>query len=180
MAKKQSQVSDEAVKNATGKDWKTWFTFIDGLGGKESDHKGIVALLKGNSDMNGWWQQMVTVEYEKARGMRKEHEMVDGFQISKNKTISASAEALFAAWMDEKRRQLWLDDPAFTIRKATAPRTMRITWVDGKSHVNVSFTAKKEKTQVSVNHGKLADAKSAEAMKEYWERQLSQLAELFQ
>lgn len=176
MAKKQNTVSDEAVLKATGKAWPDWFVYIDNLGGKDLDHKGIVALLKERTDINAWWQQMVTVEYEKARGMRKEHQMVDGFQISKSKTIAATADVLFQAWMDEKERQSWLDDPAFTIRKSTPSKTIRITWVNGESHVNVSFYPKKEKTQVSINHGKLPDASTAEQMKSYWARQLQQLA----
>jgi len=179
MAKRQNKVSDEAVLKATGKDWQAWFALIDGRGGKDMDHKEIVALLKEHSDPGGWWQQMVTVEYEKARGKRKEHEMTDGFQVSKGKTIPAPADAIFDAWLDENKRKKWLDDPGFTIRKATAPRTMRITWVDGKSDVNVRLTAKNEKTQISINHGKLADATRAEKMKSYWGKQLEQLAALF-
>jgi len=179
MGKHTYSISDEAVINATGKSWEGWFSYIDANDGKDKTHKEIVAIIKDSGHIDPWWQQMVTVEYEKSRGLRKKHERPDGFQISKNKTIKADAAALFEAWVDPKKRKQWLDDPGFTIRKATEPKTIRITWVDGQSDVNVSFYAKDEKTQVSINHGKLPDEKSAAMMKDYWMRQLQRLAELF-
>ena len=80
---KNTQVSNAAVVKATGKDWAHWFGLIDSHDGKNKDHKGIVAVLSQYTDLDGWWQQMVTVEYENARGKRKVHETPDGFQIGK-------------------------------------------------------------------------------------------------
>lgn len=176
MEKNVSNISDKAVKKATGKTWSEWFLLLDTKVGKSMTHKEIVAIIKGSGDIDPWWQQMITVEYEQTRGLRKKHEMPDGFQISKSKTIAADAETLFNAWVDGVTRQTWLDDPAFTIRTATEPKTIRITWTDGKTDVNVFFYPKNHKTQVTVNHGKLPDEKSAAEMKTYWSRQLQQLS----
>ena len=89
MEQKTNMISDEAVIKATGKSWHAWFNQIDLQDGIRKSHQEIVALLKEESEIDPWWQQMITVEYEKARGLRKQHEMPDGFQISKSKTIAA-------------------------------------------------------------------------------------------
>jgi len=179
MEQKTNMISDEAVIKATGKSWHAWFNQIDLQDGMRKSHQEIVALLKEESEIDPWWQQMITVEYEKARGLRKQHEMPDGFQISKSKTIAAKPKALFIAWQDADLRKTWLEDPGFMIRKATKYKTLRITWIDGKSDVNVYFYPKKDKTQVSINHGKLPDEESALRMKGYWGEQLQKLAAIF-
>jgi len=173
---KNTQVSNDAVIKATGKDWSYWFKLLDDNGGKKKDHKGIVAILSKHSNLDGWWQQMVTVGYEIARGLRKLHETPDGFQIGKSKTLSAPVDAVYPLWTDDTKREKWLDDPGFTIRKANAEKSLRITWVDGKTHLDVYFYPKGEKTQVTINHKKLPDSESAEEMKTYWGKQLKQLA----
>jgi len=150
---------------------------IDSLGGLEKDHQLIVRILKENWDIDAWWQQTITVEYEQARGKRKPHQMSDGFHISKSKTITAPAVELYNAWTDNQTRRIWLDDPGFIIRKANPEKSIRITWVDGESHVNVYFYPKNHKTQVSINHGKLPDAQHADKMKKYWAKQLQQLSD---
>ena len=64
-------MSDEAVDRGTGRDWNAWLRFLDDLGARELDHKGIVALLAGPGSLsNGWWQQSVAIGYEQARGLR--------------------------------------------------------------------------------------------------------------
>jgi len=178
MGKKNTSISDETVLKATGRSWDVWFELIDAQNGRKKTHKEIVAVIKASGDVDPWWQQMVTVEYEQAYGLRKIHEMPDGFQISKSKTIAGNPNALFDAWVDPKKRKTWLDDHNFTIRKSTPPKTIRITWVDGSSDVHVYFYPKKIKTQVSINHGKLPDEKKAAAMKAYWAKQLEKLAAL--
>jgi hypothetical protein len=46
---------------------------------------------------------------------------------------------------------------------------MRITWSDGKSHVDVNFYDKGDnKCRISVQHTRLTSAARAEKMKKYW------------
>jgi hypothetical protein len=52
---------------------------------------------------------------------------------------------------------------------------MRVTWPDGTS-VELYFVAKGEaKSQVAVQHGKLADRASADRMRAYWAERLAAL-----
>ena len=65
-----------------------------------------------------------------------------------------------------------------TIRTATPKKSLRILWGDGKSRVDVMFYAKgKGKSQVSVDHRRLADGKEAARMKSYWSQALDRLKE---
>ncbi len=171
-------ISDDAVKAATGRDWTQWLALIDKAGGRKLDHKAIVAIVNKNG-IGPWWQQMVTVGYEQARGLRDKHQKPGGYSISRSKTLAVPVSNLFRAWSDRRTRASWLKDPAVTVRKATANKSMRITWVDGHTNVEVNFYSKGAgKSQVSVQHDKLPDAKSGERMKAYWGTALDRLAKV--
>ena len=61
--KKVDGVSSEAAKKATGYDWAEWKWILDRAGAKSWNHKEIVAYLKDNYELYGWWHQTVTVAY---------------------------------------------------------------------------------------------------------------------
>lgn len=64
------------------------------------------------------------------------------------------------------------------IRQATANKSMRITWVDNKTSLEVNFYPKGQaKSQLVVQHGKLPDAQAAAKMKIYWSKKLDWLKE---
>jgi hypothetical protein len=91
--------------------------------------------------------------------------------------MSVSPVAAFRAFNDARTRATWLRDE-LTIRKATPPKSLRITCADGKSHLDVYLYPKGAgKTQVSLQHTKLATAREAERMKEYWTDALRRLEE---
>ncbi|MBP8948290.1 MAG: SRPBCC domain-containing protein, partial [Candidatus Promineofilum sp.] len=56
------------------------------------------------------------------------------------------------------------------------PKSLRLTWEDGTS-VEVALTDKGERTTVTVQHNKLADAAAAEQMKGYWAEVLTRLGD---
>ena len=172
------RMSDEAVQAKTGKTWKEWFAILDKAGAKKMSHPEIVKYLHTNQQVGPWWQQMVTVTYEQARGLRKLHEKPAGFEISVSRTLSVPIAKLFKAFANEKERTAWLGEEGVTVRKATPNKTMRVGWNDGKSSLSVYFASKdNQKTQVVVQHGKLKDAKEAARMKTYWAKALDRLTE---
>jgi uncharacterized protein YndB with AHSA1/START domain len=178
MATKKMQISSDAVQKATGKSWDEWLAILDAAGAKTMTHQEIVAVLAKKHKVGPWWQQMVTVGYEQARGRRVKHQRSHGFSINRSKTIAVPIAAAYAAWNDKVKRSKWLADPALTIRKATANKSLRITWNDGEGEGNldVQFYAKgKEKTQVTIEHARLKNEKAAEKMKAYWGKQLDKL-----
>ena len=174
----EPSMSDEAVKAKTGKVWVEWFAILDAAGAQHMTHKEIVAVLSEGYGVGAWWQQMVTVTYEQARGLREKHEMPSGYQISRSKTLDVPLETVFTAWADEAQRSGWLTKPRLRLRKANPGKSARFTWIDGQSVVEARFTAKgPERTQVTVQHDKLSDAEQAEQMKAYWGEALENLAQ---
>ncbi|HVS80863.1 MAG TPA: SRPBCC domain-containing protein [Pyrinomonadaceae bacterium] len=178
--KQAPRMSDEAVESRTGKTWSRWFKHLDTAGAKKMSHREIVAHLSEKHGVGPWWQQMVAVTYEQARGLRDKHEKPEGFEISVTRTIDAPLGKAFKAWTDEKIRKHWL--PAnLTIRKATTNKSLRISWEDGKTSLSVNFYPKGDgKSQVVVQHGKIPDAKGAAKMKKFWAQALDRLREVFE
>lgn len=176
------QISDEAVKERTGKSWAEWFALLDAVGARELGHAAIAALLFEKLGCPGWWNQMVAVTYEQERGLRQQYETADGYQVSRGKTFAVAVAALYAAWDDAKQRGRWLKGAAkMVVRKATPPKSMRITWTDGTTSVEVNFYAKgKAKSQVTVQHRKLAGADEVERMRAYWGEALERLAKVLE
>lgn len=185
MPKRASRVnprmSDEAVHARTGKTWAEWLGTLDRAGAANLTHPQIVAHLKGEHSLTDWWCQAVAVTYEQATGRRDKHEKPSGYEIGVSKTIAAPLSRLFRAWEDRRIRDKWLEDPGFVIRKATPGKSMRITWVDGTTSVDAGFYAKGDgKSQISVQHGRLASAREAARLKVYWAAQLGKLKEMLE
>ena len=173
---KAAGVISDAVQAATGKTWSEWFEILDAANATAMSHKEIVVHLVEHYQVAPWWQQMLTVAYEQERGLREKHEAASGYQASASRTVAAPVSELFDAWADDRRRAAWLPDPAITIRKATPGKSMRITWVDGKTNIDVYFYAKgSHKSQVSIQHSKLDDADEVTRVKAYWWRALEAL-----
>jgi hypothetical protein len=171
----QAGVSDSAVQSKTGKTWKEWYKLMDAAGCKDLDHKGIVAYLADNYKIGPWWQQQVTVAYERARGLRQKHQTSSGFQASSSKTIAVPLSDLYAAWVNETMCARWLPEHSFTIRKANIDKSLRITWEDA-SHVEVYFYPKGEaKSQVVVQQSRLEKADKVDQVKQFWAAALSRL-----
>jgi hypothetical protein len=174
-------IGSEAVRQATGKGWQEWLAILDEAGARAMDHPTIARFLNEAHKVPGWWAQMVTVGYEQARGMREKHETARGYEAGRSKTIAASREDVFAAWKDGRKRARWLADPDVTIRTAAPGRSLRMTWIDGETSVEVLLTPKGvSKTQVAVQHVKLANARDVERKKAYWAEQLERLKDLLE
>ena len=169
------RMSDEAVESKTGKTWSRWFKHLDAAGAKKMSHQEIVAHLRDKHDVRAWWQQMVAVTYEQARGLRDVGEKPSGYEISVSRTIDAPIGKAFKAWTDEKTRKQWLSAD-FSLRKSTANKTLRITWADGTDLV-AAFYPKGTKCQVVAQHSKVKDARAAAKMKKFWGGALDKLKE---
>lgn len=177
---KSRSMSDEAVKAKTGRDWQEWFEIFDQAGGAAMTHQQIVAIARDHG-AGSWWQQMVTVEYERARGMRDMNMSCFGdYRINASKTINASAVEVFNAWNDPAVRSQWLPGVNLTIRKANEGKNLRITFED-RQNVDVNLTAKSDtKCQCNVEHSKLEGASDVEFRKAFWGHALERLKALLE
>jgi uncharacterized protein YdhG (YjbR/CyaY superfamily)/uncharacterized protein YndB with AHSA1/START domain len=194
------RVTDSAVKEATGKDWKAWMRALDKAGAGELNHKQLVAHLAREVE-SSWWRQSIAVAYEQARGKRVVGETADtGFQVGVVRTLPMSAEAL---WKQVATRpETWLGaGTALTLKKGAdyaVPRRrsipgvrgevrvvkpgqrIRMTWQpdDWKKPATLQLTLVPKPRGVSlhVHMDKLPDAKAREAMREHWARVVDGLA----
>ena len=170
------RMSDDAVKAKTGKTWKQWFALLNQSGGKKMSHQEIVKCLASEHNVGPWWQQMIAVTYEQQSGLRKAHQRPDGFQISVSRTLNAPLRLAYQEFANAKRRAAWLEEDDLAIRTATPNKSLRVTWKDGKTSLEIAFVQKAaNKSQVVVQHSKLPDAKAAAKMKTYWRAKLNRL-----
>lgn len=174
--KSAPRMSDEAVAAKTGKNWKQWFAIIDKAGGKKMTHQEIVKLLNSKHNVGPWWCQMVTVTYEQQTGRREQHQKTDGYQISVSRIVKSPLSFLYSSFANADSRNEWLGEEGLEVRKSTKNKSMRVTWKDGKSSLEINFYPKdKDKTQVVVQHSKLGNATTAARMKTYWAKALDRL-----
>ncbi|HLG31431.1 MAG TPA: SRPBCC domain-containing protein [Ignavibacteriaceae bacterium] len=170
------RISDDSVKKSTGKAWKDWFAILNKAGAKKMEHKDIATYLYEECGLEGWWAQMVTVQYEQEIKGRKKHERPEGYEISKSKTFSIPISKIFKAVLNQEQREKWLKDHTIKISKSTLNKSIRGKWVDGKTNIEFQFYPKdKSKTQLVVQHHKLQSSKDAEKMKKYWEKNFNNL-----
>jgi hypothetical protein len=168
------RIADEKVRAATGRVWRDWFDLLDEWGAVDREHRDIAAWIGAEHGVPGWWAQNVTVEYEKARGLRPVGGDRDGtHNAGASKTVAVPVERLYDAFMDLEQ---WAPGTPLRERTAKPSRTARYDWGDGSTRVIAGFEAKGEaKSTVAISHERLPDAESAEQMKAYWRERLAVL-----
>lgn len=174
---------DEALRAATGKDWSEWFAVLDAAGAaaRRLDHQRVWDLaMQSLPETAGWWGQMVSVGYERARGLREKHESCSGeFQATSSKTFPVPLFAAFAAWADAGLRGAWLDAPGLTFTKLNAGRNIRARWPNG-ALLDIRFNATgPDKCQIVVDTMKLDDGNAVQQAKAFWQAQFERLQKYF-
>ena len=66
-----TRMSDEAVQAKTGRTWPEWFAILDAASAQQMTHQQIVAYLHTEQGVGPWWQQMVTVTYERSQPVKR-------------------------------------------------------------------------------------------------------------
>jgi hypothetical protein len=172
-------MSDDVIKEKTGCTWERWVHALDARGAETMAHRDIATMVKEKYKVADWWTQMVTVGYERIKGLRARGQRLDGsYEASKSRTFNVPVSELFEAWADAKIRKRWLDEAGVKVRTANAPKTMRLGWSDG-TIIAVGFMPKgKGKSAVALAHTKLPDRETANQFKEYWAERLDVLGEV--
>ncbi|MBI3250561.1 MAG: SRPBCC domain-containing protein [Candidatus Andersenbacteria bacterium] len=202
--KKRSNISDKAVLQATGKTRGDWFKILDKAGAKKMSHKDIARLLWDKKlIMKDWWCQMVTVEYEYARGKRVAGETADvGFEIGVTKTLPISKKQAWDLLMSPTVRKMWLGETNVTVAPGNTYATkegttgevrtlrpgerVRLTWQPkgfkqpSTLQVTVSTRQTMKGTCIRFHQEKLASAKDRVQMRKHWQQVLMKLEELIE
>lgn len=173
---KAAGMSDAAVSKATGRTWSQWVGLLDSNRSAEKPHGEIVKLVSSQG-IADWWSQMVTVGYERIRGLRERGQRRGGgYEASKSRTFPVSVDVLFDAWANARKRKKWLP-VKITVRSATPHKYMRIRWSDD-SPVQVGFLVKGgAKSSVAIQHEKLPSKSAAEEMKKVWSEHFDRLGQ---
>jgi hypothetical protein len=169
-------MSDEAMVRGSGRSHAEWFTLLDAWGATERAHTEIAAWLRTEHGVDGWWTQSITVDYERARGMRGRHQQRDGYSIDVRKTVAVEPARALAAFTNGSLRRRWLPDAEMRQRPTRAALTARFDWSDPTSRVVVTIVPKGPgKATVTISHERLPDAESAERFKGAWRHWLADL-----
>ena len=177
---KLAGMSDEAIKTNTGCTWEKWVWALDQVNAHNWPHGEIARYVKEKYKVRDWWTQAVTVGYERIRGLRARGQRRSGsWEASKSKTVNAGAGTVFKAFKQPKLRSKWLPGNKAVERTSVPNKSIRLTWEDGSS-VEVYIVSKgRSKTQVAVQHTKLASRQAVDQMKAFWAEHLDALASSF-
>ena len=179
-----TDISDEAVRRATGRDWSQWFTAMDGLGGDDHTERAR-RLAEAHPELSGWWCQSVTVQYERARGLRARHETSTGFQVSVQRTVAGSLADVWAVVLDGLVPGAeWAEGAEWEVEgvrvevRIVREGQLRFWWHGGSGRSTVVVTAEGlgERTVVRVQHEGLASRGEVEAMRGWWRKALERVA----
>jgi hypothetical protein len=176
MAKQEQTagIGDEAMTATTGTTRAQWFALLDRAGAHRLAHQEITSLL-GEFGVVPWWCQMVTVEYERAKGLRARHQTATGFNASVSKVIGTDLAKLYAATADGKTRKTWFPDGDFELTSETKGKYFRGRW-NGEGRLEINFYSKGAgKAQIVVQVGKLGAAADVAREKACWKAALEDL-----
>src|ERR1051326_6042513 len=119
-------LSDASVKKQTGRDWTEWLRVLDAAGAKEKPHRDIAQYVSSLGTPS-WWSQMVTVGYERIRGLRDRTQRRGGsYEASKSRTFNVPLATAFSAFANARTRKRWLPVNV-AIRTSKPEKNMRLT-----------------------------------------------------
>ena len=184
--------SDEAVAQATGRDWAEWCRLLDRAGARAMAHAEIARLLAERHKVEPWWSQQVAVGYGRIRGLRALHQGDDGFQVSVQRTLPMGPDeawdavlALASAWLQVPVQDIAEGTKATTgsgegeVRAVRRGALLRVLWQEKgwtrRSRAEVTVTARQGRTTVRVQHAALPDADAAERHRAWWKERLARL-----
>ncbi|WP_081688614.1 SRPBCC domain-containing protein [Inquilinus limosus] len=190
MAISKSEPGDAAVVAATGRTPAEWQALLDAAGARDWPHPRIVAWLREQHGLSGWWGQSVTVGYERAIGRRALGQTADaGFQVGVSRTLPAPAETVWRLLLSPEGRTLWLgtaepaelapgvayhtaDGVSGEIRVVRPGDRLRLTrrgpGEAASSTVQIALQPGEARTVITFHHEKLPDADAREAMRAHW------------
>lgn len=171
-------MSDAAVAAKTGKTWSEWVRLLDAAGAQKMTHQQIVAYVSKHHGVGPWWQQMVTVGYEKLSGKRQTHERPDGYQISASRTFGVNVGKAYVLFATPTYLKRCLPEVEITLTSTTKNKYVRGRSGKDGTRLEINFYPKGvSKCQVSIQQSKLKNAAAGDRMKSFWKQRLAALAQ---
>jgi hypothetical protein len=185
-------IGDAAIVKKTGHGYDHWFAVLDGFDARTKGHAAAVMHLHEDHGVPGWHGQMITVAYERARGLRAVNQTCAGdFQVSVSKTVPASVSEVVGAFDEASRRASWLRTADHGLARALSaafagPKGKRIKVKDARNarlryawngtsvEIRIAATPKKGASVVADNT-KLASASEVAERRTLWRTALESL-----
>lgn len=105
-------LTNDACKAATGKTIDEWYAILDGFDAIKKGRRDTTVFLRDDQKVDLWWCSTLAVEYETARGQKEKDGRGKGYFICSTKTIAATPEKVYNAWVDEALLSKWLGEGA--------------------------------------------------------------------
>lgn len=187
----RGELSNQAAIRSTGHDLEYWFKVLDKFGAR--NHTKAADYLYSEHKVKAWHGQMITVTWERARGLRQENQSCTGtFQVSVSRAIDAPVEWIVDFINHSKSRKQWLKGAApalvkaledafaagksMELKKAGYAR-MRYKWLS--SVVELRLTGKPDgKSSLVADSSDLPDADAVAVRREAFSRVLDRLREI--
>jgi uncharacterized protein YndB with AHSA1/START domain len=196
-----SKISETAVREATGWGWDEWFALLDEQGAAALEHKEIVKVLREKGDLKkAWWTQMITVEYERARGLRKVGQVADEtFTIDVRRTYEVSPRRAWDVLTRPSGVKAWLGDiPGLKFEKGATYETtdgdsgeilsvrhgerVRLTWRpmgwEEATTIEVTVIPIARQVTIAFSQENLPTDKEREKLRKHWNLALNALEDL--
>lgn len=185
------ELSNRTALKSTGHDLAHWFEVLDRLG--KDGHTRAVEHLHSEHKVPGRHAQMITIAWERARGLRQENQSCTGtFQVSVSRALAAPVDWVVAFINQPKTRKVWLKgaDPALRksleeafaagktmeIKKAGYAR-MRYKWLSSVIELR-AYEKPGGKSSLVADTSELENADEVAARRESFGRALDRLREL--
>lgn len=171
------EMSDDAVREATGRGWNEWCDLIDAWPGKDDGHAAIATHVQEEHGVGGWWAQSVTVGYERITGRRLPHQRPDGtFTAGRSRTITVDAAALRELLLDEEGRQTLFPGMETQLRSRPTSKNVRLAIGGGTAEFDLA-PRDDGKVKVTVQHERLPEYEDVDHWKGFWGEWLEALDE---
>ncbi|MEL7974397.1 DUF4287 domain-containing protein [Isoptericola sp. F-RaC21] len=177
----EPDVSDDAIRENTGRGWDEWVALVDAGPGRDAGHTAIAAWVVDEHGVSGWWAQSVTVGYERITGLRVPGQRPDGtFSVSRSRLLDVDPAALRALLDDDADRADLV--PGLTLTPRSRPGVQRPRFGvadDGGGHGVAMFSMDPagSRLRLTVTHERLGSAAEAETWKAYWADWLAALGD---
>ena len=114
----RGELSDRTTRKSTGHGLEHWFAVLDEFG-KAHGHTKAAEYLYSEHKIQGWHAQMITVTWERRRGLRQENQSCTGtFQVSVSRALAVPVRWIVDFFNDAKARKRWLTAATPALRKA--------------------------------------------------------------
>ncbi len=194
--KTQNPITDEGVKEATGKTWAEWFAAIDEKDGLKIGRRQITSWLYDELKIDIWWCSTINMEYENHKGVKEKDGRSKGYFICSTKTIAAPVEKVYEAWASAAALNSWFgegntgdvadggmltntDGDRLEFKRVRPNKDLRFTYERDDVQptlVDVQFSDKGNgKTGLLVNHDRLQARDEADGIREAWSAALDRL-----